>query len=118
MKKMRQTIEQAAWLPFVVAGIGGMIYAVKSWKMAHSLATMILDEGMYIYKGYLFAIGKYAPYQDYGPLTNHMPLSFMIPGYIQAWFGPGMETARVFAFIVGLVMLTGMWLAFCRVGGR
>ncbi|HAY84421.1 MAG TPA: hypothetical protein DCY42_05715, partial [Chloroflexi bacterium] len=118
MKRIRLKIEQVAWLPFVVAGLGGVIYALKTWKMAHSLATMILDESMYIYKGYLFAIGKYAPYQDYGPLTNHMPLSFMIPGYIQAWFGPGMETARVFAFLVGLVMLVGMWLAFTRAGGR
>ena len=118
MKRIKHAIEQAVWLPFVITGIGGLIYGLKTWRMAHSLATLILDESMYIYKGYLFAIGRYAPYQDYGPLTNHMPLSFMIPGFIQSWFGPGMETARVFAFLVGLVMLAGMWLAFYRVGGR
>ncbi len=118
MKRFRQMIERVTWLPSVVVGIGGLIYAIKSWGMVHSLTTKILDESMYAYKGYLFAIGRYVPYEDYGPLTNHMPLSFMIPGYIQAWFGPGLETARIFAFLVGLVMLTGMWLAFYRIGGR
>ncbi len=73
---------------------------------------------MYVYKGWLFVTGQYPAYQDYGPLTNHMPLAFIIPGIIQKIFGPGMATARVFAFITGLVMLAGFWLAFTRLGGK
>ncbi len=111
-------LKRVTWLADAVAGAGTLVYAVLSWQMSRTLTTLILDESMYIVKGYFFAIGRYAPYQDYGPLTNHMPLAFMIPGYIQAWFGPGMDTARVFAFLVGLVMLAGVWLAFKRLGGR
>lgn len=105
-------------LAYALAAVGGLIYAWQTWSLAHSLTTMILDESMYIYKGYLFVTGEYAAYQDYGPLTNHMPLAFVVPGFIQSVFGPGMETARVFAFIVGLVMLAGYWLAVYRLGGK
>ncbi len=109
-------LKKASWLAILLAVAGFALYAWQTWNLSHRLTTMILDESMYVYKGYLFAIGKYAPYEDYGPLTNHMPLAFMIPGWVQAWFGPGMGTARMFAFIVGLVMLAGVWMAFYRVG--
>jgi hypothetical protein len=118
MKRISNFLQKYPWLAHVVALIGAGWYAFQTWTMAHSLTTMILDESMYVYKGYLFAIGKYTPYQDYGLLTNHMPLSFIIPGYVQRIFGPGMLTARVFAFIVSLVMLAGFWLVFKRLGGN
>ena len=57
----------------------------------HTLASDVLDEGLYFEKGYLFAQGKYEPFEDYGPLTNHMPLSFMIPGWAQNIFGAGLR---------------------------
>ena len=109
---------QIPWLGYFLAAIGGLVFAWRTWGLAHRLTTMILDESMYIFKGYLFVTGKYAAYQDYGPLTNHMPLAFIVPGFIQKIFGPGMETARVFAFIVGLVMLVGFWFAAYRTGGK
>ena len=118
IEKVRHLLHKhQRWLPFALGAAGFLLYAYLSWHMSRRLATLILDESMYVYKGYLFSIGKYVPYQDYGPSTNHMPLAFMIPGMVQAWFGPGLATARAFAFFTGLVMLAGLWLAFYRLGG-
>jgi hypothetical protein len=46
-----------------------------------------------------------------------MPLSFIIPGAILDWFGPSMKTARIFAFVLGLLMLLGIWVVARRWGG-
>jgi hypothetical protein len=77
----------------------------------------VLDEGLYLYKGLLFARGVYWPFQDFGLLTNHMPLSFIIPGWVQLIFGPGLATGRAYAWVVGLLMLLGLWLATRRLAG-
>ncbi|MBN2044941.1 MAG: hypothetical protein JW757_07985 [Anaerolineales bacterium] len=118
MRRLHAAITKYPWLAYLLSLIAAGWYAYRTWLFSQRLTTMILDESMYVYKGYLFAIGKYSAYQDYGPLTNHMPLSFIIPGFVQRVFGPGMQTARVFAFAVGLVMLAGFWLAFERLGGE
>ena len=117
-KPLQKRLQRVPWLAYALAGLGALIYALQTWRLAYRLTTMILDESMYVYKGWLFVSGRYGAYQDFGPLTNHMPLSFIIPGWVQAAFGPGMETARVFAFIVGLVMLAGFWMAAFRLGGK
>lgn len=96
--------------------IGGFVYLIQSWMYA-KMQTSLLDEGAYLYKGYLFAIGKYWPYQDYGPWTNHMPLSFLIPGYTQAFFGPGLRTGRYLAVFLGLLTIIGLWVITRRLGG-
>ena len=104
------------WTPELLAILGGLLYAWQTWSYAHSQRSR-LDEGLYMVKGLYFATGRYWPFQDYGPLTNHMPLSFVIPGYIQAWFGPGMRTGRYFAISLSLLTLLGVWLAARRLGG-
>lgn len=118
IRRMTEYLSTRPWIATGLAVIGGLVYAWRTWVLAHRLTTMILDESMYVYKGYLFVSGQYAAYQDYGPLTNHMPLSFIIPGFVQTLFGLGMGTARVFSFFVGLVMLTGIWLAVYRLSGK
>lgn len=77
----------------------------------------ILDEGLYLYKGFLYASGRYFPFQDYGPVTNQMPLSFLIPGWVQALFGPGLRTGRMYAIGLALLGLLGLWLTARRLGG-
>lgn len=104
-------------LAYGVALIGGIFYLLRSWEFAHS-QTSVLDEGAYLVKGYLFAIGRYWPYQDYGFWSNHMPLGFLIPGYVQAWFGPGLRTGRYFLIFLGLLFLLGLWIVTRRFGGR
>jgi len=47
-----------------------------------------------------------------------MPLAFLIPGYIQAIFTPGIRTGRYFAIFISLLMLLGLWILVRRLGGR
>lgn len=101
----------------ILTGLGAALFALQIWVYAHTQES-ILDEGAYLLKGYFFAIGRYIPYQDYGFWTNHMPLSFLIPGFVQRIFGPGLRTGRYFAVFLGLLMLLGVWLLARRLGGR
>lgn len=105
------------WIAEILALLGAIGYLIQAWTSAHTQAS-ILDEGAYLYKGYLFATGQYVPFQDYGPWGNHMPLSFLIPGYIQQWFGPGLRTGRYFSIALGLLLLLGLWIVAKRLGGE
>ncbi len=97
--------------------LGLIVYVAQSWYFANSVYS-IGDEGSYLYKGYMFAKGVYHPFQEYGFWTNKSPLAFLIPGYIQLWFGPGLAVARYFAILVSLLMLTGVWITAHRLGGK
>ncbi len=113
-------LERISEIPWLAEGLGfiaGVVYALQSWVYAHTQSS-ILDEGAYLLKGYLFATGKYFPFQEYGPWSNHMPLSFLIPGYIQAVFGPGLRTGRYFAIALGVLTLLGIWIIARRIGGK
>jgi hypothetical protein len=110
-------IKSQPWLAEICAGIVSFIYLAQLWFHIHTQVSN-LDEGNYLYKGYLFATGQYWPFQDYGPRTNHMPLSFLIPGFIQKWFGPGLRSGRYLAWFLGLLFIIGVWLLLKRIGGR
>jgi len=111
------SLRSIPWLAEGLAFLGALLYLVQSWIYAHTQAS-VLDEGAYLVKGYLFATGQYVPFQEYGPSTNHMPLSFLIPGYIQAWFGPGLRVGRYFSIVLGILMLLGLWILVRRLSGR
>jgi hypothetical protein len=96
---------------------GMAIHAALLWAFAHTQIS-VLDEGLYLYKGWLFANGRYTPFQDYGAWTNQMPLAFLIPGWVQMIFGPGLRTGRVMAVALGILALLGLWLTTRRLGGR
>ena len=104
------------WLAGIVALIGGVVYGWEAWRHAHTLDT-VLDEGLYLLKGYLFASGAYRPFQEYGLWTNHMPVSFYIPGFVQVIFGPGLRTGRYFALALSLLFVLGVWLVARRLAG-
>jgi hypothetical protein len=87
------------WLPYALALAGGLVYIFHAVLIAHT-KTSFLDEGLYLYKGYLFVNGTQTPFADYGVWTNHAILSFLIPGYIQKLFGPGLETGRYFLILI------------------
>ena len=76
-----------------------------------------LDEGAYLLKGMLFATGKYHPF-DPGISTNKAPLAFLIPGYVQILFGPGLRTGRYLAVFFGVMTVLGIWVAARRLGGK
>jgi hypothetical protein len=105
------------WLAEILAGLGAFLYVLQSAVYIHQIIPT-LDEGGYLFKGYLFVTGVYKPYQDFGPLTNKMPLSFLIPGWVQAVFGPGLRSGRYFAILLGVLMLLGLWLAARRLSGH
>lgn len=107
MKLYSQVLQNKKIMDFLALA-GGFLYLIQSWFYAHHQLS-VLDEGAYLVKGYYFAIGRYTPFQDFGPLTNHMPLSFVIPGVVQSWFGTGLLTARYFSIFLGLLMLVGVY---------
>jgi hypothetical protein len=100
----------------VLAWLGGCVYAVQSFIYAFRLASM-LDEGAYLYKGYLFVSGLYRPFQDFGPWTNKAPLAFVIPGFFQDLLGQGLRSGRYVAVGISLLTLLGLWLTARRLGG-
>ena len=100
----------------LVALAGALTYLFSALNVARTI-TSYLDEGLYLYKGWLFANGVYVPFQDYGVWTNQMPLSFLIPGYIQKWFGPGLPTARYFMIVLEMFTLLGLWILARRWSG-
>lgn len=97
--------------------IGGIWFAFQLWTYSH-LLNSILDEGAYLYKGYLYATGQYELYQDYGLWSNKMPLSFLIPGIVQNAFGPGLRTGRYYAIFLAGLMLVGVYILARRLGGK
>ncbi len=104
------------WAAHLVAMAGGVVYAWSAFVIAHT-KTSFLDEGLYLYKGWLFTTGPYQPYQDYGPWTNHLPLVFLIHGAVQKWFGPGLAAGRYFMILLGLATCLGLWILARRWGG-
>lgn len=110
-------IASIPWLPALLTVAGFITYLVQAIDIART-KTSFLDEGLYVYKGWLFATGQYVPFQDYGPWTNHAILSFLIPGYVQKWFGPGLDTARYFMIFLAILTLLGLWVFARRWGGN
>ena len=108
-------IASLPWLPAFLTIAGFLAYILRAVEIART-KTSFLDEGLYLYKGYLFANGLQTPFEDYGLWTNHAILSFLIPGYIQKWFGPGLETGRYFMIFLSLFTLLGLWVFAKRWG--
>jgi hypothetical protein len=104
-------------LPAYAVALAGLAwYTAQLFRFAHSQES-VLDEGAYVYKGLLFATGQYFLYQPYGPWSNHMPLAFLIPGYLQVLFGPGLRTARYTSIFFAVLLLAGVWILARRMGG-
>ncbi|MCC6298137.1 MAG: glycosyltransferase family 39 protein [Anaerolineales bacterium] len=101
----------------IVTLLGVILYVGRSLYFANS-APSIGDEGAYLFKGLMFARGEYQPFQEYGFWTNKAPLAFLIPGYVQYWFGAGLRTARYFAVLVSVLMFAGVWITANRLTGK
>jgi hypothetical protein len=108
-------VKSISWLPVFLTIAGFVAYILRALEIART-KTSFLDEGLYLYKGYLFANGVQTPFADYGLWTNHAILSFLIPGYVQKWFGAGLETGRYFMIFLSLFTLLGLWVFAKRWG--
>lgn len=117
MGKRLQTLTKRPVFWHLLSLGGLLVYGLRALNFAHHQRA-VLDEGTYLYKGLLFAQGVYRPFQPYGPWTNHMPLSFLIPGYVQRWFGPGLRTGRYFSVALSLLLFVGVWLLVRRFAGE
>lgn len=107
----------ARWSAEIAALLAGALFFAQSLYYAHA-NRVSMDEGTYLTKGLLYVTGVYQPFQEYGPWTNKMPLAFLIPGWVQLLFGPGLRTGRYFSIFLGLLMLLGLWLALRRISSR
>jgi hypothetical protein len=116
LKRQMKSWGTKACFALAFALIGAVVYLAFSIHFANTQRSTI-DEGLYLYKGYLFAKGIYRPFQEYGPRTEYTPLSYLIPGYIQLWFGPGLRTGRIFAITIGIFALLGMWATARKLAG-
>jgi len=105
------------WVPYLLTCLGGITILLGLWFFAHNQAADI-DEGFYAYEGYLYARGEYRLFQDYGFPANQMPLAYLIPGYIQRWFGPDFIVGRIAATFFAMLMVLGIWIASKRLGGK
>lgn len=117
---LRDALARLAATPLVAEALPllfGLAYIFQSFLYAHTRQS-IEDEGGYLYKGWLFATGQYEIFQDFGPWSNHMPLSFYVPGYVQMLFGPGLRTGRYLAIFWSVLMLLGLYLLVRRLRGR
>jgi hypothetical protein len=117
MKRLTNILRQHPWLADLTALCGLLVNVLQLWWAAHNQLS-VLDEGLYLYKGWLFASGQYTPFQDYGPWTNQMPLAFLIPGWIQLIFGLGLRTGRMASFGFGILTALGLWATSRRLGSR
>ena len=117
---IRRMIEQVRAVTFsaeIAALIGVIVYLIAAFRDAHSKLSF-LDEGLYLFKGWLFATGQYMPFEDFGVWTNHMPLAFLIPGQIQEWFGAGLRTGRYFSIFLAVLLLIGLWSTVKGLAGK
>lgn len=105
------------WTARLLAAGAVVVYVLQAWGYAHT-QNSVLDEGDYLLKGLFFVRGVYRPFQDYGFWTNHMPLSFLIPGWVQAVFGPGLLVGRLYALALALIALAGVWAVARRLAGE
>ncbi|MEW6092455.1 MAG: glycosyltransferase family 39 protein [Chloroflexota bacterium] len=105
------------WGPLVLSVVGILLYVGRAVYYAFTQRS-IIDEGLYLYKGYLFVQGIYTPFQDYGFWTQKAPLSYLVYGWIQQLFAPGLRTGRFFSILIGLLTILGLILVAQRIGGR
>jgi hypothetical protein len=103
--------------PELLALLGAILYLGQAIVYLH-LRLPNLDEGSYLYKGYLLARGLYQPFQAYGFWINKMYLSFFAWGWVQSVFGPGLLAPRWVAVFLSLLSLLGLWIISRRLGNR
>ncbi len=116
-RRIKEKITGLSFSAEITALAGVLVYIIAAFRDAHNKLSF-LDEGLYLFKGLLFATGQFTPFQDFGVWTNHMPLAFLIPGQIQEWFGAGLRTGRYFSIFLSILMLIGLWLTVKGLSGK
>lgn len=114
---MPLTLKRLPWfqhaLEIAAVFLGLVTYLLIAIHFVH-YQEVVMDEGAYLYKGWLFIKGIYRPFQPYGPWTNKMPLSFLIYGVAQEFLGPGLATGRYFSVAASAIAIGGTALLLFR----
>lgn len=105
------------WLPHVLSLLAVGLYIFQAWTFAHTQSAFV-DEGGYLYIGALQWKGLLQPFQEYGPPGWYAPLSTLVPGLVEHWFGAGLLTGRLFSVFCGVFMLLPLFLTARRMAGR
>jgi hypothetical protein len=113
---LKKDILKHRFAPIIAFIALAVLFLGQALVYIHQLPAT-LDEGNYLYKGYLFVTGVLQPFQPYGVWTNKMPFAFLIPGAAQALFAPGLLTGRYFAILQGLITLFALWWFVRREAG-
>jgi len=120
MIKMIKELQKSNWFKYlpVILSIGVVIiYLSLGVSYIHHIQP-VMDEGTYLLKGKWFLDGTYTPFQDYGPITNKPPLSFISIGISQLILRPGLESGRLLAVFYSVIMLAGLWLTVYKLRGK
>lgn len=115
--KILKNKELPSWLPFLLAGLGAVLYLIQALIYAHTTVSS-LDEGSYLIKGMFYLNRVYKPFEPYGPLTNKAPFAFLIPGFAEYIFGAGLRTGRYFSIFLGMLTVLGGWINARRWAGN
>jgi 4-amino-4-deoxy-L-arabinose transferase-like glycosyltransferase len=120
MIKKFESLKNREWhprTPLLLAAMGALLYLIQAVIYAHTTVSS-LDEGSYLIKGIFYLRGVYEPFESYGPLTNKAPFAFLIPGFAEYLFGPGLRTGRYFSIFLGLLTILGVWITARRWTGK
>jgi len=102
---------------YIIAALAFLFYTYRLTLYAQTQVS-VLDEGLYLFKGWLFSTGVYQPFQEYGPWTNQMPFAFYLPGWFQQIFSPSLLTGRAMAVGLGLLTFIGLGLTLRKFAGE
>ncbi len=105
---------RAFW--WLLAALGLVVYGLRGWHNAN-VQRPVFDEGLYLYKGWLWVQGEYRPFEPYGPWSNRMPLALGIYGLAQQAFGPGLTTGRAFSLAFSALGVVALWALTRRWAG-
>ncbi|MEI7989766.1 MAG: glycosyltransferase family 39 protein [Chloroflexota bacterium] len=114
---LRQSIQKFPYFYEGLAIIAIVIFLGQAFYYAHT-NPVSMDEGTYLMKGLLFLRGDYYPFQDYGPWVNKMPLSFLILGIVQLFFGAGLRSGRYFSIFLSLLTVVFLYITVYRLIGK
>ncbi|MGD0878369.1 MAG: glycosyltransferase family 39 protein [Anaerolineales bacterium] len=115
--KTIRKVGEITWLASALTGLAFLLYFIQAWVYTYIL-TSFVDEGGYLYIGYLYVRGILRPFQDYGPPRWYPPLAYLIPGQIEKWFGESLQTGRFFSVLCAIGMLVSLWLIARRLAGK
>ncbi len=122
-------IVSIAWLPAFLTIAGFLAYILRAVEIART-KTSFLDEGLYLYKGYLFANGLQTPFADYGLWTNHALLGLWVfaKRWGNAWWAAGVVWVMVLnpaeikihtlAISEGMIAALLVWIVVLVVGEK